>query len=1041
MQGTIKRLLVALTLLASASVWAEQHVIWQIGESDNSTSEFALAPASYEDFVGADFGYEDRYFLVGHSDPKKDFPYVLPGPNDKWAGSSHMAGCRTQVINILFALEKVGEQDEALLTIDLAGMFWGRSVLKVMANDAVSYHDLANGADRVIRGDVRAEDERLLKIPLSPGILHKGGNQVTLTILEGAWVAFDQIRLEGSSGIVLKANNPFAFVRSVKAADYELKDNGHVQPLLVDVEHLGDFHELKVLLDGKQIYATHLDSTRYVLEVPMKAVKKHKTSHYQILADDALLDEGEVERGPQKLQTHADYMDTRMGTAHSRWMIAPGPWMPFSMVKLSPDNENARWQAGYQPSIENIGCFSHIHEWTMSGLGIMPTNGPLQTQTGDQLKPDEGYRSRIDKATEEAPLGAYRVYLSDTKIWAELTATERASLMRFTFPQNQDGRVMIDLQIPAEYKYELVDVDVRQVSDHRIEGFSHQLTPHVWSNDADQEYTLHFVIEFDAPIKKVGVWKDDEVISQNRLKSNELADGGMFVEFDTKSYPVVQVRTGISLVSIKNAALNLRTEISEPFGWDFSAVVNHQKAVWNDILERIDISTDDRQEKVRFYTNMYRALCRNIWSDVNGDWMAPDEQVRHASDPNQVALGCDAFWNTFWNLNQFWNLVTPEWSSRWVRSQMALYDACGWLGKGPAGMEYIPVMVAEHEIPLMVSAYQMGIRDYDAGHVLEAMRKMQTTPATHVYGGFAGNRDLEPYLKYHYVPHEKGRFSNTLEYAYDDWTVSQLAQALGETHDAEVFAERGTWWRNAINPETGYAQLRDTTGHFMSDFDPFRTGANSQYVEGNAWQLSYFVPHDVLALVQVMGSQPFTERLDEGFRKSEPFRFNALNEAYWDYPVVHGNQQSMHFAFLFNWAGYPWLTQKWARSVTERYYGSGVSNAYLGDEDQGQMSAWFVMAALGLFQTDGGCRINPIYEIASPLYRRSVIHLGGRYGRGKDFVIEAHNTSRRNIYVQSATLNGKPLHSFHFPASELLRGGKLVLEMGPLPNKQWGVGE
>lgn len=1041
MQGTIKRLLVALTLLASASVWAEQHVIWQIGESDNSTSEFALAPASYEDFVGADFGYEDRYFLVGHSDPKKDFPYVLPGPNDKWAGSSHMAGCRTQVINILFALEKVGEQDEALLTIDLAGMFWGRSVLKVMANDAVSYHELANGADRVIRGDVRAEDERLLKIPLSPGILHKGGNQVTLTILEGAWVSFDQIRLEGSSGIVLKANNPFAFVRSVKAADYELKDNGHVQPLLVDVEHLGDFHELKVLLDGKQIYATHLDSARYVLEVPMKAVKKHKTSHYQILADDALLDEGEVERGPQKLQTHADYVDTRMGTAHSRWMIAPGPWMPFSMVKLSPDNENARWQAGYQPSIENIGCFSHIHEWTMSGLGIMPTNGPLQTKTGDQLKPDEGYRSHIDKATEEAPLGAYRVFLSDTKIWAELTATERASLMRFTFPQNQDGRVMIDLQIPAEYKYELVDVDVRQVSDHRIEGVSHQLTPHVWSNDADQEYTLHFVIEFDAPIKKVGVWKDDEVISQNRLKSNELADGGMFVEFDTKSYPVVQVRTGISLVSIKNAALNLRTEISEPFGWDFSAVVNHQKAVWNDILERIDISTDDRQEKVRFYTNMYRALCRNTWSDVNGDWMAPDEQVRHASDPNQVALGCDAFWNTFWNLNQFWNLVTPEWSSRWVRSQMALYDACGWLGKGPAGMEYIPVMVAEHEIPLMVSAYQMGIRDYDAGHVLEAMRKMQTTPATHVYGGFAGNRDLEPYLKYHYVPHEKGRFSNTLEYAYDDWTVSQLAQALGETHDAEVFAERGTWWRNAINPETGYAQLRDTTGHFMSDFDPFRTGANSQYVEGNAWQLSYFVPHDVLALVQVMGSQPFTERLDEGFRKSEPFRFNALNEAYWDYPVVHGNQQSMHFAFLFNWAGYPWLTQKWARSVTERYYGSGVSNAYLGDEDQGQMSAWFVMTALGLFQTDGGCRINPIYEIASPLYRRSVIHLGGRYGRGKDFVIEAHNTSRRNIYVQSATLNGKPLHSFHFPASELLRGGKLVLEMGPLPNKQWGVGE
>lgn len=1037
-QRTMMLLLWALAMLASASGWADGYVIWTIGESDNSTSEFALAPANYTDFVRADFGFEDRRFIVGHSDPKTEFPYVLPGPDDQWAGSSQASGCRTQVLNILFALETVGQPEPALLTIDLAGMFWGRSVLKVMVNDAVSYHELANGADRVITGDIRAEDERLLKIPLAPGVLRRGGNEVTLTILEGAWVAFDQIRLEGPSGMSLKRDNPFAFVRSVRTAEYELEGKRRAQPLLVDVEHLGEFRELKVRLDGKQIYTTHLDSARYVLEVPMKAVKKGMISHYQILADDTLLEEGEVVRSPQTLQTPADYVDTRMGTAHSRWMIAPGPWMPFSMVKLSPDNENAGWQSGYQPSVESIGCFSHIHEWTMAGLGIMPTNGPLLTQTGDQMRPDEGYRSRIDKASEETPLGVYRVLLSDTRIRAELTATERASLMRFTFPQEQDGRVMIDLQIPAEYSYQLVDVDIRQVSDRRIEGFSHQLTPRVWSSDADQEYTLHFVIEFDVPFKKVGVWKDGEVVQQHWLKTDKLADGGMFVEFDTKSHPVVQVRTGISLVSLENAALNLRTEISDPFGWDFTAVVNHQKEVWNDILGRIDISTDDRQEKVRFYTNMYRALCRNTWSDVNGDWIAPDEKVRHSSDPDQLALGCDAFWNTFWNLNQFWNLVTPEWSSRWVRSQLALYDACGWLGKGPAGMEYIPVMVAEHEIPLMVSAYQMGIRDYDANHALEAMRKMQTTPAAHAEGGFAGNRDLEPYLRYHYVPYEKGRFSNTLEYAFDDWTVAQMAQALGDAHDAQVFAERGTWWRNAINPATGYAQLRDTTGHFMTDFDPFRTGANSQYVEGNAWQLSYFVPQDVPALVQVMGPQSFASRLDEGFRKSEPFRFNAVNEAYWDYPVVHGNQQSMHFAFLFNWAGYPWLTQKWARSVVDRYYGSGVSNAYLGDEDQGQMSAWFVMAALGLFQTDGGCRVNPIYEIASPLYRRSVIHLGGRYGRGKDFIIEAKNASRRNIYVQRATLNGKPLQTFHFPASELLRGGKLQLEMGPLPNKQWG---
>ncbi len=1002
---------------------SEDKIVWQIGKDDGSPDEFALAPGDYENFIRNDFGFEDRYFLVGYSHPGTDFPYILPGPADRWAGSSNEAGCRTQVLNILFGLEKTGD---ASLVIDLANVSEGLSRLKVSINGTAAYHEI--------------RDELLVKIPLLPGVLKEGGNCISLTILEGSWIVFDQIRLEGVEGMKMRPVNPFAFVRSVKAADYELASSGRVQPLLLDIEHMSDFQELSVLLDGKKIYATHLDTARYVLEVPMKAVKKAKTSKYQIFADRYLLQEGTVDRAPKPLQTHADYVDTHMGTAHSRWMIAPGPWMPFSMVKLSPDNENAGWQSGYQPSIESIGCFSHIHEWTMAALGVMPTNGPLQTQVGDQYKADEGYRSRIDKSTEEASLGAYRVFLSDSGIWAEMTATERASLMKFTFPQDKDGRVMIDLKIPAEYRYDLVDVDVRKVSDRRIEGISHQISPrpHVWSNDADQEYSVHFVMEFDSPILRTGIWKDDKVEQAERLIGHNIGDGGMFVEFDTKEHPVVMVRTGISLVSLENAGENLETEISARFGWDFNAVVENQKAAWNDILDRIDITTDDRLEKVRFYTNMYRANCRNLWSDVNGDWMAPDEKVRHLEKDGLVALGCDAFWNTFWNLNQFWNLVTPEWSSRWVNSQLALYDACGWLGKGPAGMEYIPVMVAEHEIPLIVSTYQMGIRDYDAEKAFEAILKMQTTPATQVAGGFAGNRDLIPYLKYHYIPYEKGRFSNTLEYSFDDWTVSQMALALGKSDEAKIFAERGSWWKNAINPENGYAQMRDTTGHFLDDFDPFRSGANHHYVEGNGWQLSYFVPQDVPALVEIMGRKDFVERLDWGFRVSETTRYNAPNEAYWDFPVVQGNQQSMHFAFLFNWAGSPWLTQKWARSVIDRYYGTGASNAYLGDEDQGQMSAWFVMAALGLFQTDGGCRVNPVYEIASPLYPKTVINLGNRYGRGREFVIEARNASRKNIYVQSAILNGKPLQSFHFPASELLCGGSLVLEMGPEPNKDWG---
>ena len=715
--------------------------------------------------------------------------------------------------------------------------------------------------------------------------------------------------------------------------------------------------------------------------------------------------------------------------------------MPFSMVKLSPDNQNKGWQAGYQPTFETLGCFSHIHEWTMGGLGMMPTNGKLFTKVGDQFRPDEGYRSRIDKKTEEAPLGYYKVFLTDTEILAEVTATERASFQKYTFPKDKDGRVMIDLQIQTEYDYNLLDVDVRKVSDYRIEGRSHQISPrpHVWSDDADQEYVVNFVIEFDAPIKKVGGWKDDQILNEAHISGKDLKDAGLYVEFDTQKQSVIQVRTGISLVSVANASENLQKEISDKFGWDFEAVVQNQKNVWNGILNRLDIRTNDRMEKVRFYTNVYRALCRNLWSDVNGEWMSPDEKVRKFTNPDHVALGCDAFWNTFWNLNQFWNLVTPEWSSKWVNSQLALYDANGWLAKGPAGMEYIPVMVAEHEIPLMVSAYQMGIRDYDAEKAFEAMKKMQTTPATHVAGGFAGNRDLLPYLKYKYVPIELGRFSNTLEYSYDDWTVGQMAKALGKYTEYGTFNDRGYWWKNAVNPENGYAHMRDSAGNFVADFDAFQTGRNHHYVEGNSWQLSYFVPQDVPALINIMGEKAFVDRLNWGFVVSEPWRYNAPNDQYWDYPVVQGNQQSMHFAFLFNWAKKPWLTQKWSRSIIDKYYGYGVANAYLGDEDQGQMSAWFVMAALGLFQTDGGCRIDPIYEIASPLYEKVVIDLGKRYGRGETFTIEAKNVSRKNKYVQSATLNGKKLDCFFFPASELLKGGELILEMGDKPNESWGI--
>ena len=1042
----LKTIGLALLFLTSNYSYGQSKVIWEIGASDNQSTGLALAPADYKRFLEFDFGWEDRYYLVGHSKPEKDFPYVLPGPKDSWGGTAPTSGIRSHLINILFGIDKLPAQGNWKLVVDLLGYNVDTPPLfKVTVNGKPTVVQLPKGiANTVLTGSLSTAKEHLIEVPIEPGVLHTGGNEIRLTSLDGSWLVFDNVRLEGPSGVSLKTPQS-AFIREAKAADYEIREAGRkFQPLLVDAEHLAGKPRLTVRLDGKQIFEERLETGRYQFEAPMPTVSKATKSKYEILIDGKTVESGTVTRAPRKAATYSDYVDTRIGTAHSRWMIAPGPWMPFSMVKISPDNQNDGWQAGYDPTFESVGAFSHIHEWTMGGLGMLPTNGPLKIKVGDQrAAPGTGYRSQIDKTTEEAPLGYYKVDLLDYKIKAELTATTRASFQRYTYPKGTDSRVIIDLQTPAENKYELSEVTLRKVSDRRIEGYAKQFAPQVWiaqAGSSEQEYIVHFVIEFDQQIKKFGTWVNDDVKTDELIKIKDAKDAGAFVEFDTRHNQVVQVRTGISFVSIEGASKNLETEITKPFGWSFDKVRNNQIKVWDEQFSRLKISTNDRREKIRFYTNMYRAICsRNIFSDVDGKWVDAEENVQQLTDKNSVALGCDAFWNTFWNLNQFWNLAVPEWSSRWVKSQLAMYDANGWLAKGPAGMEYIPVMVAEHEVPLIVAAYQMGIRDFDAEKAFKAIDKTLSTPQTRVGGALAGNQDFEVYMKYNFVPYDKGRFSNTLEYAYDDWTAAQFAKALEKTDKYQEYAERSLWWKNAIDPESGYARLRKSNGTWFPDFDPFQSGRNHHYVEGNAWQLTYFVPQDVPGLAKTIGLDRFKERLSWGFKESEKWRFNAPNDQYWDYPVIQGNQQSMHFAYLFNYVGQPWLTQQWSRSIVDRYYGYDLANAYLGDEDQGQMSSWFIMSPLGLFQMDGGCRIDPIYEIGSPIFEKVTIDLGNRYGRGKSFDIVAKNVSRENKYVQSATLNGKKLDNFWFPASELLKGGSLVLEMGPAPNVNWGV--
>jgi len=1037
-------ILIPLCCIIIQSCNIENKIIWQIGESDNSSAEFSLAPNEYDQFVEKDFGWEDGFFLIGSSTLKEDWPYVLPGPNDQWGGTGPTSGWRSHTLNILFSFDKLPKKGNWSLMVDIQDInVEDVPILKISINGKSWKYKLPRGSgNKTLEGESNEGLEHIIEIPVPPNLIRSGGNSISMTTIQGSWLLFDQIRLEGPGTTKLRKNDK-VFLRDVTIANYEIEtEKGRAQPLLIDVEHISGIPEIMVLVDHEVIFSGCIEAGRYVIEAPVPAVTLIRKSKYKVLIDGTVVQSGKVERNAQKPITLAEYADTKMGTAHSRWMIAPGPWMPFGMVKLSPDNQNGGWQAGYDPIFESVGGFSHIHEWTMGGLSFMPTNGELITQVGDQNYPDGGYRSELNKETEEAGIGYYKAELTDYNIVAELTATTRGGFQRYTFPKDKPGaRVLLDLQAPAEYHYDLEEVFINIVNDKRVEGYSKQRSPDTWSGGVSQDYIIHFVAEFDVPMNAYGVWTEEGTRENAaKLHIRKCLDAGAYFQFNTRENQTVQVRTAISYVSISNASENLETEISKPFGWDFEAVRQNNLNTWNGLFNRLKITTSDRREKMRFYSNMYRALCsRNIFSDVNGQWIDAHEEVRQMKDPGSPALGCDAFWNTFWNLNQFWNLVTPEWSNNWVNSQLAMYDAGGWLAKGPAGMEYIPVMVAEHEIPLIVGAHQMGIHCFDSEKAFVAVKKMLTTPGQAVGGGFAGNEDLATYLNHKFVPYDKGRFSNSLEYSFDDWTAAQFAKSLGKEKDYETFLKRGYYWKNVIDSESGYARMRKSDNSWLPDFDPYKSGANHHYVEGNAWQLTFFVPQDVPALAEAIGKDRFVERLDWGFTESGKTRFNGKNDQYWNYPVIQGNQQSMHFAFLFNWVEKPWLTQKWSRAILDRYYGYGLSDAYLGDEDQGQMSAWFIMASLGLFQTDGGCRVDPIYEIGSPLFEKVEIDLGGRYGRGSKFVIEAKKASRRNKYIQSAKLNGEVLKDFKFPASELLKGGSLEMEMGPEPNRNWGI--
>ncbi len=735
----------------------------------------------------------------------------------------------------------------------------------------------------------------------------------------------------------------------------------------------------------------------------------------------------------QKNKLPVDYVDPFIGTSISRWMQFPGSVLPFGMVKLSPDNtDDWLMNAGYEDSIRSICGFGHLHSWMTGSFLMMPATGELRIHPGTKEHPEGGYRSRVKPGSAVASAGYYSVILDDYKIQAELTSTMRCGLQRYRFPKSNSSRILIDLQVPEEGRPEFVHAVVKRITDTEITGTIHRI-------DGWNDYTIHFVSRFSKPFQRMGGWIGNEIKENtDSVSVSQNSDLGAFLQFTTIENEKILVKTGISFVSADQARLNLETEL-DSFGWDFDAVHEHARMVWNELLGKLKVEGGSETDKVKFYTNLYHSYCaRSVFSDANGKYADACEKIRQLPNPENPVYGCDAFWMTFWNLNQLWSLVNPSIASKWAKSELQLYDDGGWLNRGPGALEYSGIMVAEHEIPLLTNAWMKGIRDFDIRKAYKAMKEIQTRPgAEHPCGGYAGNNNLKPYLSMGFVPSDEGPVSNTLEYAFDDWCVGQLAKALGNEVDYRYFMKRSQYYRNVFDPQTRLMRPKHEGGPWYEEFQPLKSAVGKSdnfgtkdYVEANSWQYSWFVPHDLKGLIELIGKDEFNNRLETGFKNSLPvFTSNFVN---------HSNQPNMQAAWLFNYSGKPWLTQKWVREILDNYY-TATAKGYPGDEDEGQMGAWYVMSAMGLFEMDGGSGINPAYEIASPIFEKITIALDTLYYPGKQFVIQSNNFSPQNRYIQSASLNGKPLNKFWFSHAELVRGGELILEMGPEPNKVWAA--
>lgn len=752
-----------------------------------------------------------------------------------------------------------------------------------------------------------------------------------------------------------------------------------------------------------------------------------------------------------------DYVDPNIGTAHCRWFFYTPAAIPFGMAKLAPSTDAhlgnpGGWQAvGYDFRHTSIEGFANFHEFQVGGVVFAPTVGELQTVPGELENPDGGYRSRFDKKDEVAAPGYYSVLLKDYGVKAELTAMKRVGFHRYTYPKTEQANLIFDIGNKQGESGEVKDAEVQYFEDGRVEGYV--ITSPVYVNiyQKGADVRMYFSAVLNKKPVQVGTFVKDVV---NPGKHQEKGPGaGLYMTFSTEEQEAVEVKVGLSYTSIENARFNRETEAADV---TFDQAKKNATDVWNESLSRIYVEGGKETDKVKFYTGLFHALLgRGLASDANGYYPKNNGTVgRIALDeegnPVHQHYNTDAIWGGFWNLTQLWSLAYPEYYSDWIKSQLLVYQDTGWLGDGIACSKYVSGVGTNFTSLAIAAAYNCGIRDFDVKQGYEAALKNEVEWRGRLEG--AGKMDVRQFVERGYSPYEK-RFdmvtreegsgfgaSHTMEYSFSSFAVSQFAKHLGKEDDYKLLSNLSNGWKNLYDPETRLIRPKDTKGNFLEDFNPLAPWKGFQ--EGNAVQYTFYVPHQIDELVDLVGQETFNNRLDSIFLLSQKNIFGGGKEvdAFAGLKTVynHGNQPNLHISWLFNFSGKPYLSQKWVRAILDEFYGlEGIHGyGYGQDEDQGQLGAWYVMSALGLFDVKGLTEIEPKFQIGAPLFDKVTVRLNKDYYPGEKFVIEAKKQAVGDCYLQDISLNNRPQDTVQLPFSEVVKGGKLVLGLGASPNEE-----